>query len=73
MELKNLNFDKKLKRKNFFLSLGAGVAGYFALRSLPFKLFSKKNYSTKAESKTSSRVKINPLAVSRKNIGGNNV
>jgi hypothetical protein len=72
MELKNLNFDKRMKRKNFFISLGAGVAGYFALRSLPFKLFSKKINSNKAE-KTNSRVKVNPLAVSRKNIGGNNV
>ena len=73
MELKNVNFDKKMKRKNFFFSLGAGVAGYFALRSLPFKLFSKKISSNKADNKTSSRVKVNPLAVSRKNIGGNNV
>ncbi len=74
MELKNLNFDKKMKRKNFFYSLGAGVAGYFVLRSLPFKLFSKKKISSnKVESKTNSRVKPNPLAVSRKNIGGNNV
>ncbi|MGA8263712.1 MAG: hypothetical protein WB779_04675 [Ignavibacteriaceae bacterium] len=72
MELKNLNFDKRMKRKNFFISLVAGVAGYFALRSLPFKLFSKKINSNKAE-KTNSRVKVNPLAVSRKNIGGNNV
>ena len=62
-----------MKRKNFFFTLGAGVAGYFALRSLPFKLFSKKINTDKAESKTSSRVKVNPLAVSRKNIGGNNV
>ena len=73
MELKNLNFNKKIKRKNFFFSLGAGVAGYFALRSLPFKLFSKKINVSKAENRTSSRVKVNPLAVSRKNIGGNNV
>ena len=72
MELKNLNFNKKIKRKNFFFSLGAGVAGYFALRSLPFKLFSKKISPNKVE-KTSSRVRVNPLAVSRKNIGGNNV
>ncbi len=73
MEMKNLNFDKKMKRKNFFISLSAGVAGYFALRSLPFKLFSKKISSDKTENKTSSRVKINPLAVSRKNTGGSNV
>ena len=62
-----------MKRKNFFFSLGAGVAGYFAFKSLPFKLLSKKIDSNKAENNTNSRVKINPLAVSRKNIGGNNV
>ncbi len=73
MELKNINLNKKIKRKNFFISLGAGVAGYFALRSVPFKLFFKKNDSAKAEDKNGRRVKINPLAVSRKNIGGNNV
>ena len=73
MELKNVNFNKMMKRKNFFFSLGAGVAGYFVLRSLPFKLFSKKINASKADNKTNSRVRVNPLAVSRKNIGGNNV
>jgi hypothetical protein len=72
MELKNLNLNKIMKRKNFFFSLGAGIAGYFALRSFPFKIYSTRISSTKSESKNS-RIKINPLAVSRKNIGGNNV
>ena len=72
MELKNLNLNKRMKRKNFFFSLGAGVAGYFAFRSLPFKMLSKKMKPTGSESRNS-RIKINPLAVSRKNIGGNNV
>jgi hypothetical protein len=72
MELKNLNLNKKMKRKNFFFSLGAGVAGFIALRSFPFRIFSKRIISKKSES-NNSRIKINPLAVSRKNIGGNNV
>jgi hypothetical protein len=72
MELKNLSLNKKMKRKNFFFSLGAGIAGYFAFRSLPFKIFSKKYKPMESESRNS-RIKINPLAVSRKNIGGNNV
>jgi hypothetical protein len=72
MELKNLNLNKKMERKNFFFSLCAGVAGYLALRSLPFRIFSKKIKPTGSESRNS-RIKINPLAVSRKNIGGNNV
>ncbi len=75
MEFKNLNFDKKINRKKFFYSLGAGIAGYVVLRSLPFKLFRKKENlnSNKVENKKNSRVKINPLAVSRKNTGGKNV
>lgn len=73
MELKNLNFDKKIKRKNFFFSLSAIAGGYFVLRSLPFKFFAKKNEPANTEKKNNSRVKINPMAVSRKNIGGNNV
>ena len=72
MELENLNLNKNMKRKNFFFSLAAGVAGFIALRSFPFKIFSKRIGSTKSENKHS-RIKINPLAVSRKNIGGNNV
>jgi hypothetical protein len=72
MELKNLSLDKKMKRKNFFFSLGAGIAGYLAFRSLPFKIFSKRMKPTVSEIRNS-RIKINPLAVSRKNTGGNNV
>lgn len=73
MEFNSLNFDKKIKRKNFFFSLGAGIAAYAAFRFLPFKLFTKKSNSNRVENKKNSRVKINPLAVSRKNTGGNNV
>lgn len=73
MEFKNLNLDKKIKRKNFFYSLGIGIAGYAALRSFPFRLFTKKSNQNKIGNKKGSRVKINPLAVSRKNTGGTNV
>lgn len=73
MDFKNLNLEKKIKRKNFFISIGAGVAGFIALKSSPFKLFSRKKISGNIENKNNSRVKINPSAVSRKNIGGNNV
>lgn len=73
MEFKRINFDKKIKRKNFFFTFAVGIAGYAALRSFPFKLFTKKQDSNKAENKKGSMVKVNPLAVSRKNTGGNNV
>ncbi|HKJ81393.1 MAG TPA: hypothetical protein VJ954_05170 [Ignavibacteriaceae bacterium] len=73
MELKNLNLDKKIKRKNFFISIGVGVAGFVALTSSPFRLFTKKRASNKIENTKNSRIKINPSAVSRKKIGGNNV
>ena len=73
MDFKNLNLDKKIKRKNFFISIGAGIAGFVALKSFPFKIFSKGKNSKNIENINSSRIKINPSAVSRKNIGGNNV
>ncbi len=73
MEFKNINLDKKIKRKNFFFTMGMGIAGYAVLRSFLFRLFTKKSNSNKAENNNNSRVKINPLAVSRKNTGGNNV
>ncbi len=70
MELQNI-FQKKVERKKFFVSLGAGFMGYFVLRSFPFNLFGKKSLS-KNDKTGKVRVKINPLAVSRNKIGGNN-
>jgi predicted RND superfamily exporter protein len=73
MDFKNLNLEKKIKRKNFFMSIGVGLAGFVALTSSPLRLFAKKKVSNKIENTKNSRIKINPSAVSRKNIGGNNV
>ena len=70
MELQNI-FQKKLERKKFFMSLGAGFAGFIVLKSFPFKLFNKAQSKKKINSEQV-KIKINPLAVSRKNIGGNN-
>ena len=72
--IKALPEMKKIKRRNFFMYLGAGALGMFALKSLPFKLFQQK---IKAE--TSIKIKANPYAVKRelnkngagKNTGGN--
>ncbi len=62
-------FDKKFKRKKFFISLGSGFAGYMFMKTFPLNLLNKKS-SIKEEEEV--RVKINPLAVSRKKIGVNN-
>ncbi len=70
MELQNL-LQKKVERKKFFYSLGAGFAGYFVLKSFPFKLFNSSKGKT-LKNTDQVKVKINPLAVSRNKIGGNN-
>ena len=70
MKLQRL-LQKKIDRKNFFYSLGAGVAGYVAMKSFPFKYIGKKLFSNE-ENNNKVLVKINPFAVSRKKIGGNN-
>lgn len=51
---------KKIKRRNFFVYLGAGALGALALTKLPFRMFQQK---LKAE--TSIKVKVNPYAVKR--------
>lgn len=50
----------KIKRRNFFVYLGAGAISAYALTKLPFNLFRQK---LKAE--TSVKVKENPYAVKR--------
>ena len=51
---------KRIKRRNFFVYLGAGALGAYALTKLPFRLFQQK---LKAE--TSIKVKANPYSVKR--------
>ncbi len=70
MEIEKV-FQKKFKRKNFFTSLGIGLAGYFAMKSFPFKLF-RSSKLLEHNDKLKVNIRINPLAVSRKKIGGNN-
>ena len=64
MDIEKL-FQKKFKRKNFFISLGAGFAGYVVMKSFPFRLFTKRGTQAKTDNEKI-RVRINPLAVSRK-------
>lgn len=62
-------FHKKIKRKNFFTTAGTGMLGYFVFRTFPFNLFTKKE----AKRTQKIKVRINPLAVERKNAGKANV
>lgn len=55
----NVN-SPKIKRRNFFVYLGSGLLGAYALTKLPFRLFQQK---LKAE--TSIKVKANPYSVKR--------
>ncbi len=54
------NNSVKIKRRNFFVYLGAGAVAAAAITKLPFKLFGQK---LKAEA--SVKVKANPYAVKR--------
>jgi len=58
-----------MNRKKFFTSISFGVVGFAVYNSFPIKYFSKKSgfFKDKIE------VKVNPLAVSRKKVGGKNV
>jgi hypothetical protein len=62
-------FQKKINRKKFFASVGTGFLSYVVFKSFPFNLFAKKEKIKSPKIK----VRINPLAVERKNTGKNNV
>ncbi len=73
MKFSNLNIDKKIKRKKFFVAAAASVATYTVLRSFPFNLLFGNKENKKVKNRKSDRIKENPLAVSRKNSGDSNV
>jgi len=58
-----------MNRKKFFTSISFCAVGFAVYNSFPMKYFSKKSNSFKQKIE----VKINPLAVSRKKVGGKNV
>ncbi|MDY0082388.1 MAG: hypothetical protein RBR74_04340 [Ignavibacteriaceae bacterium] len=58
-----------MNRKKFFTSLTMGTLGFTLFNSYPFKFFKDKSKAPNSNVK----LKINPLAVSRKNKGGKNV
>jgi len=58
-----------MNRKIFFTSISLGAVGFAVYNSFPMKYFSKKTRSFRNKID----VKVNPLAVSRKKVGGKNV
>ncbi len=58
-------FQKKIKRDRFFTSIGTGFLSYVVFKSFPFNFLAKKEKLKKQKIK----VRINPLAVQRKNTG----
>ncbi len=69
MQLLN-KVGKKIERRKFFETSAKGMFAFMAVRALPFNLLFGKNKNAANSKKI--KVKINPLAVSRKNIGKNN-
>lgn len=58
--------NKTIPRKKFFTSIGTGLLGLVVFNSVPF---AKRLNEKKTEEVV---VKINPLAVKRNKLGGNN-
>lgn len=65
--------SKKIERKKFFYTIGLSVLGFVAAKNVLFNMFSRKKIKiNKTNVVKNSRVKINPLAVSRNKTGDNN-
>jgi len=71
MELQNI-LNKRIKRKNFFLTLGIGAGSYLVMRLLPFRIFGKKSMKSQMSYNNKIRIKINPSAISRTKLGDKN-
>ncbi len=64
-QMNSKNSKSKIKRRNFFLYLGAGAASAFALTKLPMRIFQQK-----IKSETAVKVKASPYAVKRESVRG---
>ncbi len=69
---KKKNNGKKMERKKFFYSLGLGFMGAFAAKNIVLSMFTKREKIKSKKVVKNSRVKINPLAVSRNKTGADN-
>jgi hypothetical protein len=58
-----------MNRKKFFTAISLGAIGFTIFNSFPFNIISPKTKKSNQQIK----IKINPLAVSRKKIGEKNV
>ena len=65
--IKSLN-GSKIKRRNFFLALGASAIGLFSLSNIPIKFLSSRVFR-KIPGSGKINVTPNPLAVSREKVG----
>ena len=61
--IKTLNTNK-IKRRSFFLALGASALGVFSISKLPLKLFTSK-LNNKTQKNAKIHITPNPMAVSR--------
>jgi hypothetical protein len=71
MELTKLLNTNKIKRRNFFFTLGTSVLGLVSLSKLPLKYFTSKMSGHFGDDRKV-RITPNPLAVSRDKEGKGN-
>jgi hypothetical protein len=68
MKINNTSANSKIKRRNFFVCLGASILGIFSISKLPGKIFiSKVNSEVKGSSKI--KVTAHPMAIKRESKG----
>ena len=63
-----MKLKTRMKRKKFFSTIGLGALGVLLAGFSPLKIFNKNKKSGEKI-----KVKIHPLAVKRKKVGGKNV
>lgn len=62
---------KKVERKKFFFTIGAGLTSMFLLKSFPVNFLIKQKV-TENHNADKVKVRINPLSVSRNKLGEKN-
>ncbi len=70
MSIEKTDNTRKIKRRNFFIYLGASVLGFATFSRIPLKIF-KSSTLYKNKNKQKLRVSENPYAVKRKSIEKN--
>lgn len=70
MSIEKTDNTRKIKRRNFFIYLGASVLGFVTFSGFPFKII-KSNILHKNKNKQKIRVSENPYAVKREGVEKN--